>query len=40
MLNARYVEIEKIAKQIGTLHHYYKDIDSLYKFIKIVKPEI
>lgn len=40
MVNARYVEMEKIAKQIGVLHHTYSDIDSLYKFIQLVNPEI
>ena len=40
MLNARYVEMEKLAKQIGISHHTYSDIDSLYKFVKLVNPDI
>ena len=40
MLNARYVEIEKFAKEIGVFHHTYSDIDSLYKFTQLIKPDI
>ena len=40
MLNARYVEMEKFAKQIGVSHHNYSDIDSLYKFTELVNPDI
>ena len=40
MLNARYFDMEKFAKQIGVSHHTYSDIDSLYKFTQFVKPDI
>lgn len=40
MLNARYVEMVKFAKQICFSHHTYSDIDSLYKFTQLVKPDI
>lgn len=40
MLNARYVEMEKFAKQIGVSHHTYSDTDSLYEFTQLVNPDI
>lgn len=40
MLNSRYVEMEKFAKQIGVSHHNYSDMDSLYKFTQLVNPDI
>jgi|MDTC01.1.fsa_nt_gb methionyl-tRNA formyltransferase len=40
MLNARHIDMEKFAKEIGIFHHTYSDIDSLYKFTQLIKPDI
>ena len=40
MLNARYFDMEQFAKQISVSHLTYSDLDSLYKFIQLVKPDI